>query len=368
MKEFIHTYGVETYLTDDQYNAFYRAYGYHEDIYFPDRIHNKRVFTKYAQRGFRMEIKDADPIVTKFDALHRRFRADWIVTPGKLLYTGKAMMNLYKTEDYDKACYELYRILDEIENATGVDLLKEGRLYRVDVTKDVVTPSEEYSQEVIRLAKKGLYKRGYRFMEAIDNDKRIDTLKDDNAVFFHHKRQDLKSKIYNKLEDLKLHHYNTSAMTGLLRFELAIKRRALINKKYIIAEHLGNDDLGYILEKIMNDAYDLLHDHIATPLWSGAMLSKNLQKLYIWRYCDYKKDSARFKKLMEYRKACNNAECMKYAEKDTYAASHFEKMGLSPLYCSDTIGYTPAFVDLLDGTEDERIREFLENQNPALLR
>ena len=64
MKEFIHTYGVETYLTDDQYNAFYRAYGYHEDIYFPDRIHNKRVFTKYAQRGFRVEIKDADPIVT----------------------------------------------------------------------------------------------------------------------------------------------------------------------------------------------------------------------------------------------------------------------------------------------------------------
>ena len=193
-----------TVRVPSDFDSRYRAYGYHEDIYFPDRIHNKHVFTKYTQRGFRMEIKDADPMVTKFDALHRRFRADWIVTPGKLLYPGCAMMNLYTAEDYDKYCYELYRILDEIEYATGVDLLKEARLYRVDVTKDIVTPSEEYTQEVIRLIKKGLFKRGYKFMEPIDDDKRIDALKDENAVFFHNKRQDVKSKIYNKLEDLKL--------------------------------------------------------------------------------------------------------------------------------------------------------------------
>lgn len=98
------------------------------------------------------------------------------------------------------------------------------------------------------------------------------------------------------------------------------------------------------------------------------MLSKNLQKLYIWRYCDYNRDSAKYKKLMDYRKACNNVECMKYAPKDTYDAGHFEKMGLSPLYCSDDMGYVPAFKDLLNGTEDDRIREFLKNQNPDLLR
>ena len=36
------------------------------------------------------------------------------------------MMNLYTAEEYDEACYALYRILDEIENATGVDLLTEA--------------------------------------------------------------------------------------------------------------------------------------------------------------------------------------------------------------------------------------------------
>ena len=118
----------------------------------------------------------------------------------------------------------------------------------------------------------------------------------------------------------------------------------------------------------MKDAYDLLHDHIATPLWNGAMLSKKLQKLYIWRYCDYNRDSARYKRLLDYSKSCNKVECIRYAEKDTTAANHFMKMGLSPLCCSDEVGYIPSFKDLLDGTEDERIREFWEIQNPALLR
>ena len=368
MKEFIHTFGIETYLTDDQYHAFYNAYGYHKDVYFPDPAGNKRVFHKYAHRGFRMEIKYADPMVTKFDARHRRFTADWIVTPGKLLYPGQAMMHLYTAEEYDKACYALYRILNEIENATGVDLLTEGRLYRVDVAKDIATPSEEYSHEVIRLAKMGLYKYGYRFMEPITNEKRIDHFKDENGVFFHNKRQDVKSKVYNKLEDLKLHHYNTDGMTGLLRFELALKRRFLLTRKYITAEHLGKDDLGRILEKVLKDAHDLLHDHIAAPLWSGAMLSKNLQRLLIWKYCDYKKDSAKYQKLIEYRKACNKIKCMKDADDGGSAAKYFKEMGLSPLYCSDGVGYIPSFADLLDGTENDCIVEFLRIQNPALLR
>ena len=98
------------------------------------------------------------------------------------------------------------------------------------------------------------------------------------------------------------------------------------------------------------------------------MLSKNLQKLHIWRYCDHKRDSAKYQKLMEYRKACNRIGCMKDADDMGAAAKHFQKMGLSPLYCSDEVGYIPAFADLLDGTEDDRIREFLDIQKPALLR
>ena len=36
------------------------------------------------------------------------------------------------------------------------------------------------------------------------------------------------------------------------------------------------------------------------------------------------------------------------------------EMGLSPLYCSDAVGYIPSFADLLDGTENEVIKVFVE--------
>lgn len=288
MNEFIHTIGIETYLTDEQYHAFSRAYGNNSKIYYWDSVNEKHVFLKYADHGFRMEITTADKNVTKYDPLHRRYRADWIVTPAKLLYTRKAMMKLFTIQEYEKACHELYKIIDEIEYATDVDLMQEGRLYRVDIAKDITTPSEEYTQEVIRLAKKALFWRGYIFNQPIPEEKRIEERKDENGVFFHNKYQDVKAKIYNKLEDLKIHNYITTGMTGLLRFELALKRRFLMNKKYIRAAYLGNEELGYILERILNDAYDLMHNHLTSPLWSGAMLSKNLQKLYILEYCDFK--------------------------------------------------------------------------------
>ena len=41
------------------------------------------------------------------------------------------------------------------------------------------------------------------------------------------------------------------------------------------------------VKKIMKNAYNLLHDHITTPLWSGAMLSKNLQKMKYYIYIRY---------------------------------------------------------------------------------
>jgi len=360
MNEFIHTIGIETYLTDEQYNAFSRAYGNNNKIYYWDSVNKKRVFLKYADRGFRMEITTANENVTKYDPLHRRYRADWSVTPAKLLYQRKAMMKLFTPQEYEKACHELYKIIDEIENATDVDLLKEGRLYRVDIAKDIPTPSEEYTQEVIRLAKKALFQHGYIFSQPIPEEKRIEERKDENGVFFHNKSQDVKAKLYNKLEDLKIHNYITTGMTGLLRFELALKRRFLLNKKYIREIYLGDEELAYILGRILNDAYDLMHSHITSPLWSGAMLSKNLQKLYILRYCDYKKESAKYRKIMDYRKECSKADCMKYVENAAAAMKYFKEMGLSPLYCKDEIRYIPSFADLLDGTENEEIKAFVE--------
>jgi hypothetical protein len=308
-----------------------------------------------------MEIVVADEKVRKHDPQHRFFKATWIVTPAKLLYPGQAMKKLYSVEEYCSACEELYKILEEIKNDSGVDLLDEAKLRRVDVTKDIETPSEEYTQEVIRLAKKALKQYGYTLKAETDEEKRLEELKDENGAFYYNKSQDVKAKIYNKIADMKLHDYDTTGYAGLLRFELALSYGFMKRKKYISEKYLEDDNLAWILGSIMMDAHDLLHKHITSPLWSGAMLSKELQRKYIRKYCGYKKDSAKYKKMMKYRDRHNRTNKESTSDKKSVVRGYFLEMGLSPLYCSDEVGYIPAFADLLDGTENEVIGAFAEN-------
>ena len=73
------------------------------------------------------------------------------------------MRKLYTSEEYVQSCGLLYEIMEEIKADSGVDLLHKAKLYRVDLTKDIETPSEAYTQEVIRLSKVALKKYGYEF-------------------------------------------------------------------------------------------------------------------------------------------------------------------------------------------------------------
>ena len=174
---FIHTIGIQTYLTDVQLDSLCRAYDgvkneNNDPVCYFDQTEKKRVFSKYAHMGFRMKIDFANPTVKKFDSRKRKYTAEWIVTPAKLLYHGQSMVKSFSIEEYVKACAVLKEILDEIKRDSGVDLLDEAKLYRVDVTKDIESPSDAFTQEVIRLAKKSLDQRGYQLADSVTEEKR----------------------------------------------------------------------------------------------------------------------------------------------------------------------------------------------------
>ena len=71
------------------------------------------------------------------------------------------MKKLYTPQEYEQACERLEYILRDIELQSGVNVWKEAKIRRIDVSKDIETPSDEYSGEVIRMAKLALYKTGY---------------------------------------------------------------------------------------------------------------------------------------------------------------------------------------------------------------
>ena len=357
MNEFIHTFSGVTYLTLPQ---FYRMRASYNEKEFFCCQNEKWVLTRYADRGFRMEIVFTPWIEKQKRKKHELYKVSWIVTPAKLLYPGHPMMKLFTPEEYYTACTLLADIFQEIQKTSGVDFLYESKLYRVDVTKDITTPSENYSQEVIRLAKIAISRYGYYLLDPDTLEEKKEEWKDENGVFFHNDNQEVQAKIYNKEEDLHIHGYDTDHFTGLLRFELALKRTFLREKAFLQEKYIVIEDLPDILNSILSQASDLMQKHITDPLWSGAMVSKEIQKKFIRKYCDYKTDSAKYKKMIAYRKACNRVKNMDKVKDNPTVKRYFEEMGLSPLCCSADVGYIPAFADLLAEREDTEIRDFVE--------
>jgi hypothetical protein len=197
------------------------------------------------------------------------------------------------------------------------------------------------------LAKIALKKYGYELLNLNTIEEKREDWKDENAVFFHNDNQEVQAKIYNKMEDMKIHGYDTVGYAGLLRFELALKRHFMKDNGYIREKFITAENLPDALNGILAHAPELMQKYIADPLWSGAMVSKDQQKKEIRRYCNYKTDSAKYKKMIAYRKACNRAKSMENVKENPTAERSFREMGLSPLYCSEEAGRSPSFSDLL---------------------
>lgn len=94
MNEFIHTFSAVTYLSKSQINSMAVTYDRERDcnnneIWFYNHTEKKLVFSKYADRGFRMET-DFTPLAEKrYQKEHKEYKAKWIVTPAKLIYPGQ---------------------------------------------------------------------------------------------------------------------------------------------------------------------------------------------------------------------------------------------------------------------------------------
>ena len=356
MNEFIHTFGAVTYLSIAHTRKLEDTYG---AKFFYNHKERKYVFSPYADRGFRMEIEFGSSKEKKYTKKHYDYRAEWVVTPAKLLYPGQPMRKLYTREEYEDACCVLHDIIEEIKTMSGVNLLDEAKLYRVDIAKDAETPSDEYSREVIRLAKKALIKYGYNLWSPSEEESEKKEWAEDNSVMFRNHHQEVQSKVYNKLEDMRNNEYDTENLKGLLRFELTLKRKFMKDQGYMCEKYLTLEDLPGILGALLEDAAELMQTHIISPLWSGVMLSKELQKKYIFKICEYSRKSVKYKKMIAYRKECNRKKSMDDVEEHPTVERYFRERGLSPLCTCGDIPYIPSFANILNGTENEEIRAFV---------
>lgn len=353
MFEFIHTFSAKTHLFKNEKDNLTRTYC--EDIFF-DSTEGKFVLHKYAENGLRIEIEFNSKPEKKYDKEHHEYKMELIVTPAKLIYPNEVMAKLYTIEEYELAFEKLNDILREIELNCGVSLWKNTKIHRVDVTKDVATESDEYSTEVIRLAKLSLRKTGYHLW--IPTQEEVDETgweESDSAMFYNH-NQEVKSKIYNKLTDLKNYEHDTTDIKGLLRFELTLKRNFMKNNGLIKSGNNSIEELSKMLSVILDIAEALMQKHIVGPMWNGNFLSKKLQKKYIKRYCKTKE--SKFQKMLEYCDDCKKG----IISADGKVADYFNEIELSPLHSSKDFPYIPSFACLLGKAKNEEIKTFVEKQ------
>ena len=351
MKEFIHTFSCVTHLFESEKNSLVMAYS---DNFFFNSAEKLLVLSQYAGKGLRIEIKYNPKKEKQYDKNHREYKIELIINPAKLLYPHESMKKLFSIEEYTLAFEKLEEIIREIEFISGVSIWKETKIRRIDITKDIETESDEYSKEVIRLAKLSLYKTGYKLWIPTKEDIAKTNWQESDSTMFYNHNQDINTKIYNKLTDLKNQKFDISGMSGLLRFELSLKRRYLKNNGLLENEFTSISELPKIFTIILTNAEILMQTHIASPLWNGNFLSKKLQKKYIKKFCQSKKE--KMNKMIRYRDDFNKG----HMDASGKVISYFEEISLSPLYTSANFNYIPSFACLLGKEEDERIKNFVE--------
>lgn len=350
MNAFIHTFSMVTKIT---YEELMKLRSTYQNI-FPKG--KKYILGIYAKNGLRLEIKQCKEIECRMDKEHRFYKVNMIFTLYKLLHPDESMGMLREEEELREAVKEICRILNEIYEQSGVDLLNDAKVKRVDVTVDAVTPSDTYTKEIIRIAKKILLPYGYKFWEPSD-DEREEHLEWDleDAVFYNNHNQEIQAKVYNKKNDNSVNEdfLKELSSNGYVRFELTLKRGFLKKHGYINKTMNSCVELAAMLIQIMKDSDMLISDYIGETLGTGDILSKNILKKYIM--CSYNGKTKRINNMLCYMELVNNnpENLFKYGSdaKIRTVQKNFEELGVSPFYSKAECPYIPDYDSLLRGAE-----------------
>lgn len=365
MKSFIHTFSIKSKLTAQEFNMLKNKYNNRN---FWTKGNREYALSIFADNGIRIKITPCKEIERQMDKEHCYNKVEIIVTLFKLLHPGKCMGYVTSKDDIVEVSKRIIQLLNKIYDESNVDLLKRAKIKRIDITKDVITPSDIYTREVIRLAKCTLLPYGYKVWKPTEEQEmEHPEWKREDAVFINKNSREMNYKIYNKKADLANQGEDLENLgdKGIVRFELSLKGKILWNLGIIESETISLANLIDILDKITENADMLLNLYVVDILAIGDILSKKILIKYIRSICGSKVKKA--DKLIRYIECLNigntsiygSAKCIRYVERE------FNKIGVSPLYAIKECPYIPAYEKLVAGDihEDEELLRFAKRYN-----
>lgn len=348
MKSFIHTFSIKSKITAQKFNMLKNKYNNRN---FWTKGNREYALSIFADNGIRIKITPCKEIERQMDKEHCYNKVEIIVTLFKLLHPGKCMG--YITNEYDIAeiSKRIIQLLNQVYVESNVDLLKRAQIKRIDITKDVITPSDTYTKEIIRLAKHALLPYGYKIWEPTEEmEREHPEWKIDDAVFINKNNREMNYKIYNKKADLanQGEYLENLGDKGIVRFELSLKGKILRNLNIIDPKISSLTNLKVILWEITKNADMLLQLYVVDTLSIRDILSKKILVKYIRTKCGNKMKKA--DKMIRYIECLNKGDtsaygstkCIRYAEKE------FNTMQISPLYAIKECPYIPAYEKMLE--------------------
>lgn len=265
---FIHTFSmIKVFKKREEVEQLWK-------IYNQKNITEKKVFriNEFSDKGVRLVIRDLEKQRKRFEKVTTE--VEIIVTPYKLLHNGEALGRLTTEEEYTEAIQELRKILHEIWDTTEVDL-QDAELNRIDVTYDIVTPSQKYTREIIAALKVMHLKNGYTPISKEILDKNNWDPSISYCYCISTGKHNAQIKIYDKAKNLKDFGYMDAMDSiqgkGLLRFEVTLNK---FKKKY---KQYDANTIEKALSKTLRHAKEIYFDYVILPLQhTQELLSKEL--------------------------------------------------------------------------------------------
>ena len=358
MKEYVNAFGIEIPLTKEEHTSL-AGRGYALFTY--DNHRNIWTMEHYKKRGLKAVITaDSPPQKENRTIEDSLYTLRFEVTLPKLLTQGKSSDDLTKRSTIEDACKKFDNMMRDIEKINDVNLRQKARLFWIALAKDVTTPNDFYSQEIIEAAYNTLgicrYQNHGSFVDDLQSGVDYVTFVCNNESCV----------LYNKKHDLLKSTHQAEVKTlgeyGLLCFELTIYAN-MLKKDYSIENFVRLDSLPEILYQLTIDGNTLLNKYLAGVFCKGAMLSKKVLKEYLKTNC--KMGQKEIKSMIDFSdwiRKMGSESLMCYGTFDQVRSqvAGFEKLKIAPVRLSKRCPYIPSFSDLLNDTVDDKMLSFAQ--------
>lgn len=279
---FIHTFSLVKNLHLKEASRLWEHYKFIK----PDKNKDDIQIIQFSKKGIRINLRYRAKEAVHYDLEHKEVQAEIIVTPFKLIYEGVPVGYLKTREDYKDAVENMLMVLEDIELETNINLA-DATIQRVDLTLDIVTPSQIYTREIISVMKAVRLPRGFQPYEWKDMNNDWDRK---DGFLYQNKGIGIKVKIYDKEKNLLSYGEEIDFLKGrgLLRFEVALEKKYLENDGYMRENYYKT------MREVLRNSEWIYLDNIIKPLDHGDIFSEDLLKRFVRLKCSTKPDA--FKK------------------------------------------------------------------------